>query len=120
MPMSTPPEPSDPHSSPPKGGARALRRFMARDSREHVWALLDSLEARPALRRALLIGLPALVVAIGLGVWGYERWARSNSVRIAQQWLDAGRLDRAGAAIQDALRDEPELPASWHLASELA
>jgi predicted Zn-dependent protease len=93
---------------------------MARDSREHLWALLDSLDARPALKRALLIGLPALVVAAGLGVWGYGHWSRSNAVRIAQQWLDAGRLDRAGTAIQDALRDEPELPASWHLASELA
>jgi predicted Zn-dependent protease len=93
---------------------------MARDSREHLWALLDSLDARPALRRMLLIGLPALAVIAGLGVWGYEHWTRSNSVRIAQQWLDAGRLDRAAAAIQDALRDEPELPASWHLASELA
>jgi predicted Zn-dependent protease len=93
---------------------------MARPAREHMWALLDSLDARPALKKALLIGLPALAVAAGLGTWGYEHWARSNAVRIAQQWLDAGRLDRAGIAIQDALRNEPDLPASWRLASELA
>jgi predicted Zn-dependent protease len=118
--MSNPPERPDPPSPPQKEGARSLRRFMARDSREHLWALLDSLEARPALRRALLIGLPALAVAAGLGVWGYQHWARSNAIRIAQQWLDAGRLDRASEAVQDALRNEPDLPASWRLASELA
>jgi Tfp pilus assembly protein PilF len=97
-----------------------MRQFMARDSREHLWALLDSLEARPVLRRILLIGLPALVIAVGFSVWEYRNWSRTNSIRIARQWLDAGRLDRAGAAVQDALSAEPELPASWQLASELA
>jgi predicted Zn-dependent protease len=118
--MPTPSEPPDPQSPSTKEAARSLRRFMARDSREHLWALLDFLDARPAMKRTLLIGLPALVIAAGLGVLGYQRWARTNAIRIAQQWLDAGRLDRAGAAIQDALRNEPDLPASWRLASELA
>lgn len=118
--MPTPSESPDPQAPPPREASRSLRRFMARDGREHLWALLDSLDARPKLRRALLIGLPALAVASGLGVWGYQHWARTNVIRIARQWLDAGRLDRAGAAIQDALRNEPGLPASWRLASELA
>jgi hypothetical protein len=93
---------------------------MARSPREHLWAFLDHLDERPGLKKALLIGLPAIVIAIGFGAWGYERWARTNSIRIARQWLDAGRLDQAGVAVQDALTTEPGLPASWRLASELA
>src|SRR5580658_2618854 len=118
--MSTSPESPEPHPLRPKEVSSPLRRFMARPAREHMWAILDTLDARPALKKALLIGLPALAVAAGLGIWGYQHWARSNAIRIAQQWLDAGRLDRAGTAIQDALRNEPDMPASWHLASELA
>jgi len=93
---------------------------VARDSREHFWALLDLLDARPALKKTLLIGVPAFAIAVGFGVWGYHHWARTNAIRIARQWLDADRLDRAGIAIQDALATEPGLPASWRLASELA
>lgn len=93
---------------------------MALDLRERRWAMLDLLEARPALRKALLIGVPAFAIAAGLGVWGYSHWARSNSIRIARQWLDAGRLDRAAVAVQDALTAEPGMPDSWRLASELA
>jgi hypothetical protein len=93
---------------------------MARDSREHLWAALDHLDARPALKRTLQFGLPAFLVAVGLGIWGYHHWARTNSLRIARQWLDAGRLDRAAIAVKDALATEGELPASWRLASELA
>jgi predicted Zn-dependent protease len=93
---------------------------MARDGREHLWAVLDHLDARPALKKTLLVGVPAFAIAVGLGVWGYHQWARTNSLRIARQWLDAGRLDRAAIAVQDALATESGLPASWRLASELA
>ncbi len=93
---------------------------MARDGRERLWAFLDLLDARPALKKSLLIGVPVLVVAAGLGFWGYHQWARTNATRIGRQWLDAGRLDRAAIAIQEAITNEPELPASWRLASELA
>jgi hypothetical protein len=93
---------------------------MARDARDHLWALLDLLDARPALKKTLLIGLPAFLIAVGFGIWGYQHWARTNSLRIARQWLDAGRLDRAGIAVKDALSAEPGLPAPWRIASELA
>ncbi len=94
--------------------------MLARDSREHAWWILDFLEARPRLRRTLVIGLPLLVVALGLGFWGYRHWARTNAIRITRQWLDAGRLDQAGNALQEAIADEPDLPETWRLASELA
>jgi tetratricopeptide (TPR) repeat protein len=118
--MPTFPDSREPQPRPPKKGVRSLRRFFSRDSREHMWALLDHLDARPALKKALLIGVPVLAVAVGLGAWGYLHWARTNSIRIARQWLDAGRLDRAAIAVRQALTTEPGLPASWRLASELA
>jgi hypothetical protein len=93
---------------------------MGRDSRENLWAVLDSLEARPALRRTLFIGIPLLIIVAGAAFWGYHHWARNNSIRIARQWLEAGRLDRASVAVQDALTTEPEAPESWQVASELA
>jgi predicted Zn-dependent protease len=72
------------------------------------------------LRRTLLVGLAALLLASCVGAWGYRRWAQTHSIRIARQWLDANRLDRASPAVEDALATEPGLPASWRLASELA
>jgi predicted Zn-dependent protease len=117
--MPTPPESPDQEAPRPRRAAR-LRQFMARDGRERLWAFLDLLDARPALKKSLLIGVPVLVVAAGLGFWGYHQWARTNAIRIGRQWLDAGRLDRAAIAIQEAITNEPELPASWRLASELA
>ena len=93
---------------------------MARDSREHLWAFLDVLDARPGLKKALQVGLPSLLLVAGLAFWGYRHWSQTNSLRIARQWLNAGRLDRAAAAVQSALEVKPELPESWALASELA
>jgi len=118
--MPKPADLPDPQSDSPKRASGWLRRMLSRGARENLWALLDALDARPALKRSLIIGVPALLVLSGLGVWGYQHWARTNAIRIARQWLDAGRLDRAGAAVQDALSAEPDLPVSWSLASELA
>lgn len=118
--MPTPPDSRDPQPPLPKKVGRSLRRFITRDGREHLWAVLDHLDARPALKKTILVGLPAFAIAVGFGVWGYHHWARTNSLRIARQWLDAGRLDRAAIAVQDALATESGLPASWRLASELA
>jgi hypothetical protein len=110
----------DPKKNPPRNGPGVLRRLLSRDGRDHLWAFLDHLDARPALKRALLIGGPVLLLVAGLGGWGYHRWARTNSVRIARQWLEAGRLDRAGTALQEAIASEPGLPETWRLASVLA
>jgi hypothetical protein len=118
--MPTPSDPPDPKSASPRKAIRSVRLFMTRDGRDHLWAVLNLLEARPVLRKTLFIGVPVLVLSIGFGAWGYKHWSRTNSLRIARQWLDAGRLDRAGFAVRDALAAEPGMPASWRLASELA
>jgi predicted Zn-dependent protease len=93
---------------------------MGRSGRDHLWAFLDTMDARPGLKKTLLIAVPAFALTLGFGIWGYRHWSRTHSIRIARQWLDAGRLDRASVAVQDALANEPDLPASWQLASELA
>ena len=118
--MTASPETPDPV---PTGDGRAsqVRQFMRRSTRENLWAFLDLMDARPALKKGLLIGVPAFLVLVGFGTWGYQRWTRTNSIHIARQWLDAGRLDRAAAiAVRDALATAPDVPAPWRLASELA
>ena len=97
-----------------------MGRILGRDSRENWWAALDFLDERPGLKRLLYIGLPVIVLAAAAAVWQYGNWARNNSVRIARQWLDAGKLDRAGEAINEALAQQPTMPESWRLASEFA
>jgi hypothetical protein len=103
-----------------EGRANLVRRFMRRSTRENLWAFLDLMDAKPALKRTLLIGVPAFLVLVGFGTLGYQRWTRTNSIHIARQWLDAGRLDRAAIAVRDALATSPDVPAPWRLASELA
>ncbi|HEY1848715.1 MAG TPA: hypothetical protein VGG37_05890, partial [Opitutaceae bacterium] len=98
----------------------SLRRIFSRDARENFWAALDFLDERPSLKRFLYFGVPVIAAILAASAWGYENWAKNNSVRIARQWLDAGKLDRAGAAINEALAQEPNMPESWRLASEFA
>ena len=118
--MATSPEQPEPKSSKPLKARRALGRLTTLGGRGLMWALLDHLDARPALKKALLVGVPALALTLGVAIWGYEYWARSNAIRIARQWLDADRLDRANAAVQNAIMAEPEIADTWQLASELA
>jgi len=99
---------------------RALRRITALQPRTHWWNLIDYLEARPRLVRRVGIGLVAAAL-IGLGGgFAYVRWHRLNSIRVARQWLAAGRLDRAQPAIQTAIAELPLRPEPWELASALA
>lgn len=114
------PEPEIPQARPKAGVFASARRLAARGPRENLWAILNALDARPALRRRLLFGVPALVVVALLCALGYHHWSRQNAVRIARQWLDANRLDRAAISIQQAMAAEPESPAPLRLASELA
>ncbi len=116
--MST--EPENPKARAKAGAFASARRLAARGARENLWAVLNALDARPALRRRLLFGVPALVAAAVLCALGYHHWSRQNAVRIARQWLDANRLDRAAVAVQQAIASEPDSPPPWRLASELA
>ena len=99
---------------------RAYYRVTHRGVRGYFWGLLDYLEERPALMRTLFIVIPVILVLAGAGIWGYLRWSRMNTIRIGRQWLEAGRLDRAQGAVEEAIANDPQLPESWSLASALA
>ncbi len=63
----------------------------------------------------------ALLVAVGYGLGpGYDHWEAFTTRRIAKRWLQAGRLDRAAEAIQQALAIDSHRPEPWRMASELA
>ena len=90
------------------------------DLRDQWWRLLDLFEARRGLRR-LVYGVLAVAIALtALRVWVYPWWTRRNALSIARQWIDAGRLDNAAQAVQDALTAAPGRPEPWRLAGELA
>jgi hypothetical protein len=118
--MSSIPDKPDPKAAYPTQSSASMKRFASRSARDHLWSFLDLMDEKPGLKKGLIFGIPTLVLVLGLGFWGYHNWARSNAVRIARQWLEAGRLDRASVAIEDAIENEPDLPATWTLASDLA
>ena len=119
---SSSPDPSEPSAPESRWSLlrRAYYRITHRGVRGHVWGVLDYFEERPALTRKVFIMIPLVLVLAGLGAWGYGRWSRMNTIRIGRQWLEAGRLDQAQAAVQDALTEDPGLPESWSLASAVA
>lgn len=88
--------------------------------RAAVWRIADFLESRQAfLVRWRWWIFAAALSSILLGI-GYQRWAQGRSIRVARQWLAAGRFDRVGPAIAAAIADQPLRPEPWQLASELA
>ncbi len=105
---------------PPGRLRRSARAVAAFQPRVHLWNLIDYFEARPKLLGRLVLALAALMLAGAGAGYGYVRWHRTNSIRIARQWLAAGRLDRAQAAVQTAITQLPARPEPWALAAELA
>ena len=98
----------------------AVRRFFKTDARTHFWNLLDYFDEHRKLRLWLIIAIPLAIALGAAGYWGYDRWEHVNSLKIARQWLEAGRFDRAPAAVQEAIAFAPDQPEPWRLASELA
>jgi Flp pilus assembly protein TadD len=99
---------------------RGFRRIAAFSPRAQWWRLLDLLEERPQLVRRVILAVSALAVVAIAGGFAYVRWHRMNSIRVARQWLAADRMDRAPAAVQRALNEQPLRPEPWELASALA
>jgi hypothetical protein len=118
----SPEEPTPEVSRPGLGQRlrRAVRKITAFQPRTHWWNLIDYFEARPSVLRRLIVWTIALAVLGAGGSYGYVRWHRMNLIRVARQWLDAGRLDRAGPAVQAALAEQPLRPESWELGATLA
>ncbi len=97
-----------------------VQRAFSLDPRELWWNFVDAWEGRPALRRALLTCC-ALLVLFGIAwFWGYPRWTRHNAYRMAQQWIDAGRVRNAAEVVHEILATDAKNPEAWRLAAALA
>ena len=120
------PPPSDgdsrrqaPEFAPRRGPWRtAWRRFTDRvavlaDVRQHWWDFLTDFEEKPALRAKIYGALIALVALAAVTAWVYPRWRECRAVSVAQQWLAAGKLERAGPAVDAALREAPVNAEAW-------
>jgi len=88
--------------------------------RDAWWELLNLWESHRGFRRLTYAILALAVVGAGVRYAAYPRWQRHNAVKIARQWLDAGKLHQAARAIQEALDADPDNPDLWPLAAECA
>ncbi len=99
---------------------RTKNRWEAFHLRTLWWNLLDRWEKGRRFRvlsTGLLTG-GALVAAAAL--WGYPWWTKRNSIKMAREWLAAGRINYAVESVQQAIELDPKNPEPWQIASELA
>lgn len=95
-----------------------LGRFL--DVRERWWEFLDHFEANRGFRVQLYVTLAVLgLAAIGTG-WYFPTWRENRALRVARQWLDAGKLPQAGSAVNLVLEIAGERPEAWDLAADYA
>ncbi len=85
-----------------------------------AWALADWWEASPRLRSTVRIALPITVLVCAAGFWLIPRWYRHNTVRLAEKWMQSGKLSYAAEAIKSAIRSSPDNPDTWRVAAEFA
>lgn len=90
------------------------------DFRDAWWAILDLVEARPWLRRMLFTAGILALLGAATYLWAYPWWRQRTAIGMARQWMEAGRLDHASSAVQDAMKVAPENPETWKLAADLA
>ena len=116
-----PPPPEEETSSPfTKKWRRRRARVSAFHLRDYWWQFLDAWENRRALRRTVYAAILIGGLAVATWIWIYPWWFERNAISMARQWLVAGRLDRAPAAVRQALENAPGHPESWQLAADLA
>ena len=95
-----------------------LRYFF--DVRERWWQFLNYFESSRTFRLQFYVAAAAgVTVAIGAG-WYFPTWRENRSLRVARQWLDAGKLEQAESAVQLALELAGERPETWDLAADFA
>ena len=94
--------------------ARWLRHL---DIRFPIWDFLNALESSRALRIKIYIAAGAVALAAGAGIWLYPAWRQGNSIRVAAQWIKAGKMDRASDALRDAVRLAPNRSETWAVAA---
>jgi len=100
--------------------SRWRARLAAFHLRDYWWHLLDRWESHRSFRLWLYGSLTVLLLAAGAVLWGYPRWTKRNSVRLAHQWLASGHYKYAVEAVEEAMLVAPESPEPWTIAADLA
>ena len=104
----------------PNRWQRTKQRVDAFHLRTLWWSLLDRWETSRSFRRSLIVSLAAVLLIGVVVVWGYPWWTKRNSVKMAREWLAAGRINYAVEAVQQAIQLDPKNPAPWQIAAEIA
>ncbi|HVT72766.1 MAG TPA: hypothetical protein VHD61_06490 [Lacunisphaera sp.] len=112
--------PADDASAAPFAGKPRRPRWRGSRLRDWWWWILDLFEAHRWARITLYAAGVAVIAGFAVWFWLYPEWNRRNSIRLAQQWLDAGRLRYAAEAAQRAAELSPKSPEPWRIAAELA
>ncbi len=102
------------------GWQRLRQRIDAFRVRTLWWRTLDRWENSRSFRwltGALIVGV---LLAGALLFWVYPWWTKRNSVKMARQWLAAGRINYAVEAVQQAMQLDPQNPEPWQIAAEIA
>lgn len=117
-------------TKPPAGGQtevpftsrwqRITQRLDAFQLRTVWWRTLDRWEGSKSFRWASIGMITAVLGAAALLFWGYPWWTKRNSVKMARQWLAAGRINYAVEAVQQAMQLDPQNPEPWQIAAEIA
>ncbi|HTL68024.1 MAG TPA: hypothetical protein VL200_10210 [Lacunisphaera sp.] len=112
--------PADDASAAPYATKPRRPRWRGSRLRDWWWWLLDLFEAHRWARVTLYAAGAAVIAGFAAWFWLYPEWNRRNSIRLAQQWLAAGRLRYAAEAAQRAAELSPQSPEPWRIAAELA
>jgi tetratricopeptide (TPR) repeat protein len=122
--MNEVPEDSNEDQAKPNAMEQGARKLMHGISeftpRDHWWHLLDRWEAHRRLRLAVYSLLAVSITLTGLYFFAYPQWQRRTSVNMIRGWLDAGKLQNAAVAAQEAIQLNPDNAEAWSLAAECA
>ncbi len=99
---------------------RLRTRLEVFNLRDYWWKSLDVFESSRAARISLYLTACAVVIGGMLWFWAYPWWNKRNAVKMAREWLAAGRYKNAVEAVQQAMIVAPENPEPWQIAAELA
>lgn len=110
------------------GGQAKPASFSQRRARIAAWLNLrerlgdfgNAFEESRSLRRKCYGAATLLVLLGGVGWWLVPSWRERSAIRVARQWLAAGKLDRAGESVRDALARAPRRVEAWQVAAEYA
>ena len=99
---------------------RTVQRIDAFQLRTLWWRSLDRWESSRTFRWVTGGVIAAVIAGGALLFWGYPWWTKRNSVKMARQWLAAGRINYAVESVQQAMQLDPKNPEPWQIAAEIA